>query len=86
MTLREQINEQCAIITGAKNYLHDTDYLGHREYEGGEPMPAEIETKRAEARVTINEARAVIAELEEQLAQEEAAIPEPIGEEVSHNE
>ena len=49
MTLREQINEQCAIITGAKNYLASTDYLSIREYEGGEPMPIEIKTKRAEA-------------------------------------
>lgn len=83
MTLREQINEQCAIITGAKNYLASTDYLSIREYEGGEPMPIEIKTKRAEARTTINTAQAVIAELEAQEAQEEGDTPEPpVGEEV----
>lgn len=65
--IKQQINEQEAIVTAAKNYLHDTDYLGHREYEGGEPMPQEVKTRRAEARANINTAQATIAELKAQL-------------------
>ena len=83
MTIREQINQQCVIITNAENFLHDTDYMSIREYEGGAPMPEEIKTQRAEARVTINTAQAIIAELEAQEAQEEGDAPEPpVGEEV----
>lgn len=68
--IKQQINEQEAIVTAAKNYLHDTDYLGHREYEGGEPMPQEVKTRRAEARANINAAQATIAELKAQLESE----------------
>lgn len=82
-TIDEQINEQCTIITSAKNYLLDTDFYGHREYEGGTPMPEEVKTKRAQARVTINEAEAVIEELERQKEQEDPELPEPIGEEAA---
>ena len=70
--IKQQINEQEAIVTAAKNYLHDTDYLGHREYEGGEPMPDEVKTRRAQARADINTAQAAIAQLKAQLAEAEA--------------
>lgn len=70
--IKQQINEQEAIITAAKNYLHDTDYLGHREYEGGEPMPQEVKTRRAQARADINTAQAAIETLKAQLAEAEA--------------
>ena len=73
-TIDEQINEQCAIITSAKNYLLDTDFYGHREYEGGAPMPLEVKAKRAQARVDINDAQAIIEELERQ---KEHDTPEP---------
>ena len=88
MTIQEQINQQCVIITNAENFLHDTDYMSIREYEGGTPMPEEIKTRRAQCRVDINEAQAIIEELERQKEQEEPTSepPEPTGEEVSHNE
>ena len=70
--IKQQINEQEAIVTAAKNYLHDTDYLGHREYEGGEPMPDEVKTRRAQARADINTAQAAIEALKAQLAEAEA--------------
>lgn len=84
MTIDEQINQQYAIITEAKNYLYDTDFYGHREYEGGAPMPEEVKTRRAQCRVDINTAQAVIEELERQKEQEEPAPepPEPTGGEV----
>lgn len=82
-TIDEQINEQCAIITGAKNYLHDTDFYGHREYEDGEPMPQEVKTRRAQCRIDINTAEAVIEELERQKEQGDPEPPEPIGEEAA---
>lgn len=84
MTIDEQINQQCAIITSAKNYLLDTDFYGHREYEGGAPMPEEVKTRRAQCRLAINTAEAVIEELERQKEQEHD-IPEP-GEEVLQDE
>ena len=68
--IKQQINEQEAIITAAKNYLYDTDYLGHREYEGGEPMPQEVKTRRAEARANINAAQTAIEALKAQLEAE----------------
>ena len=80
MTIQEQINIECAVITAAKNYLRDTDYLTIREYEGGEPMPAEIKTRRAEERAKINQSQAIIDELETRKAQEAAELlnrPEP---------
>lgn len=84
MTIDEQINQQCAIITGAKNYLLDTDFYGHREYEGGVSMPEEVKARRAQCRADINTAQAVIEELERQKEQEEPTPepPEPTGEEV----
>lgn len=75
-TIDEQINEQCAIITSAKNYLLDTDFYGHREYEGGAPMPEEVKTKRAQARVDINDAQAIIEELERQKEHDTPESPE----------
>lgn len=80
-TIQDLINEQHAIIVAAKDYLFDTDFYGHREYEGGAPMPEDVKAKRAQARVTINEAQSIIEELERQREQEEPDAPEP-GEEV----
>ena len=71
--IKQQINEQEAVITEAKNYLNDTDYLGHREYEGGEPMPNDVKTRRAKARADINTAQAVITQLKAQLVEAEEA-------------
>lgn len=88
MTLQEQINIEHAVITAAKNYLHDTDYMAIREYEGGEPMPAEVKARRSQERAKINQSEAIIADLETQKAQEAAELlnrpesMEPTGEEV----
>lgn len=81
-TIQDLINEQNAIIVAAKDYLFDTDFYGHREYEGGAPMPEDVKARRAQCRVDINTAQEVIEELERQKEHEDPEPPEPIGEEV----
>ena len=58
------LNTYYAEILQLKIYLSDTDYQTVREFEGGEPMPAEIREKRANARTRINELEALITETE----------------------
>jgi hypothetical protein len=81
-TIQDQINEQYAIIVASKDYLFNTDFYGHREYEGGAPMPEDVKTKRAQCRAKINTAQEVIKELERQKEHEDPEPPEPIGGEV----
>ena len=49
------INELGAKIHEARAYLNSTDYQRLRELDGGEPMSAEVKTKRIECRALINE-------------------------------
>ena len=58
------LNTHYAEILKLKMLLSNTDYQTVREFEGGEPMPAEIREKRANARTRINELEALIAETE----------------------
>lgn len=58
------LNTYYAEILQLKIYLSNTDYQTVREFEGGEPMPAEIREKRANARTRINELEALISETE----------------------
>lgn len=60
---KEHILNTCyAEILKLKILLSNTDYQTIREFEGGEPMSAEIREKRANARTRINELEALITE------------------------
>jgi hypothetical protein len=59
------INHRYAEIADLKSYLTDTDYMLMRQLDGGEPMPEEVKTRRAEARARINVCEAEIAKLME---------------------
>ena len=59
------INRNYAEIADLKSYLTDTDYMLMRQLDGGDPMPEEVKTRRAEARARINVCEAEIAKLME---------------------
>lgn len=48
------ITEAIEQIAEAKSYLSSTDYMAIREFEGGEPMPLDVKTQRANKRALIN--------------------------------
>lgn len=54
-------------IRDLKAFLAATDYLPIRESEGGEPCPVEKKEARAEARTSINELEATIADAQVKL-------------------
>lgn len=54
------LNTYYAEILKLKILLSNTDYQTIREFEGGEPMSAEIREQRANARTRINELEALI--------------------------
>ena len=56
------LNTYYAEILKLKILLSNTDYQTIREFEGGEPMSAEIREQRANARTRINELEALITE------------------------
>lgn len=56
------LNTYYAEILKLKILLSNTDYQTIREFEGGEPMSAEIREQRANARARINELEALITE------------------------
>ncbi len=56
------LNTYYAEILKLKILLSNTDYQTIREFEGGEPMSAEIREQRANARARINELEALIME------------------------
>ena len=56
------LNTYYAEILKLKILLSNTDYQTIREFEGGEPMSAEIREQRANARTRINELEALIME------------------------
>ena len=58
------LNTYYAEILKLKILLSNTDYQTIREFEGGEPMSAEIREQRANARTRINELEALVTETE----------------------
>lgn len=56
------LNTYYAEILQLKILLSNTDYQTVREFEGGEPMAAEVREQRANARIRINELEALITE------------------------
>ena len=72
------INELGAKIHEARAYLNSTDYQRLRELDGGEPMSAEVKTKRIECRALINECQYEIEALRmewDEAIEEEAMQP-----------
>ena len=71
---REIINRERTIIE-QRNYLNDTDYKLLRQLDGGDPMDDATKQKRKEARALINQLEVEIAHLraewEETIAEDE---------------
>ena len=71
INIRRQIELDRIEIRNLKDYLVSTDYMTTRESEGGEAMPQEVKTERANARVEINRLQDEIKELREKVQEED---------------
>lgn len=68
MTFSEKnhlLNTYSSEVLKLKTFLSNTDYKAIRAAEGGEPMPDDVRTDRANARARINELEVLIAQTRE---------------------